>query len=135
MKEPHIVLPAPVKYCCVPFLPGRQYTSEVITVTIKKMEKFGTFSSLTHANEQEKAKTSKLYDILIRSVLCSVLPCLNAESQTHSHSVHSEMEIKPNKTKIQKGFQFFNLNYSLCFANCNFLIWKETVDGSDTDLS
>ncbi|NXU36930.1 DRC9 protein, partial [Drymodes brunneopygia] len=45
----------------------KQYASEVITVTIKKMEKFGTFSSLMDANEREKAKKSKLYDILIRS--------------------------------------------------------------------
>lgn len=97
---PDTALPAPVKYCCVPFLPGRQYASDVITITIKKMEETGTFSTLTDANEREKAKKSKLYDILIRSVLCSVLPCLNAESQTHSHSVHAEKEINPNKIKI-----------------------------------
>uniref|UniRef100_A0A8C9NPH7 IQ motif containing G n=1 Tax=Serinus canaria TaxID=9135 RepID=A0A8C9NPH7_SERCA len=82
-------------YCCVPFLPGRQYASDVITVTIKKMEELGTFSSLTDANEREKARKGKFYDILIRSVLCSVLPCLNAES--HSHSVHVQKEIKHNK--------------------------------------
>ncbi|NXD25927.1 DRC9 protein, partial [Spelaeornis formosus] len=45
----------------------RQYASDVITVTIKKMEEFGTFSSLTNANEREKAKKNKFYDILIRS--------------------------------------------------------------------
>ncbi|NXH93284.1 DRC9 protein, partial [Pachycephala philippinensis] len=45
----------------------RQYASEVITITIKKMEETGTFSTLTDANEREKAKKSKLYDILIRS--------------------------------------------------------------------
>ncbi|NXT67207.1 DRC9 protein, partial [Chaetops frenatus] len=45
----------------------RQYASEVITVTIKKMEELGTFSSLTDANEREKARKSKFYDILIRS--------------------------------------------------------------------
>ncbi|NXE39613.1 DRC9 protein, partial [Ptilorrhoa leucosticta] len=45
----------------------RQYASDVITVTIKKMEETGTFSTLTDANEREKAKKSKLYDILIRS--------------------------------------------------------------------
>ncbi|NWX65587.1 DRC9 protein, partial [Promerops cafer] len=45
----------------------RQYTSDIITVTIKKMEELGTFSSLTDANEREKAKKSKFYDILIRS--------------------------------------------------------------------
>lgn len=66
------------------------------------MEELGTFSSLTDANGREKAKKNKFFDILIRSVLCSVLPCLNAES--HSRSVHAEKEIKPNKTKIQKGY-------------------------------
>ncbi|XP_053807249.1 dynein regulatory complex protein 9 isoform X2 [Vidua chalybeata] len=44
----------------------RQYASDVITVTIKKMEELGTFSSLTDANEREKAKKDKFYDILIR---------------------------------------------------------------------
>lgn len=99
---PDSVLPAPVKYCCVSLLPGRQYASDVITITIKKMEEFGTFNSLTDANEREKAKKNKFLDVLIRSVLCSVLPCLDAES--HSHSVDAEKEIKPNKTKIQKGY-------------------------------
>ncbi|NXP91588.1 DRC9 protein, partial [Passerina amoena] len=45
----------------------RQYASDVITVTIKKMEELGTFSSLTDANEREKARKGKFYDILIRS--------------------------------------------------------------------
>ncbi|NXV08030.1 DRC9 protein, partial [Cettia cetti] len=44
-----------------------QYASDVITVTIKKMEELGTFSSLTDANEREKAKKNKFFDILIRS--------------------------------------------------------------------
>ncbi|NXC01857.1 DRC9 protein, partial [Orthonyx spaldingii] len=44
----------------------RQYASDVITVTIKKMEESGIFSSLTDANEREKARKSKFYDILIR---------------------------------------------------------------------
>ncbi|XP_005484953.1 dynein regulatory complex protein 9 isoform X1 [Zonotrichia albicollis] len=44
----------------------RQYASDVITVTIKKMEELGTFSSLTDANEREKARKGKFYDILIR---------------------------------------------------------------------
>lgn len=128
---PDTVLPAPVKFCCVSFFPGRQYASDVITVTIKKMEELGIFSSLTDANGREKAKRNKFFDILIRSVLCSVLPCLNAES--HFHSVHAEKEIKPNKTKIQKGY-FKNLNYSVCFADCNFSPSERTVDGPDTNL-
>ncbi|KAF4796047.1 IQ domain-containing protein G [Turdus rufiventris] len=44
----------------------RQYASDVITVTIKNMEELGTFSSLTDANERERAKKNKFYDILIR---------------------------------------------------------------------
>ncbi|NXF50379.1 DRC9 protein, partial [Oceanites oceanicus] len=45
----------------------RQYASDVITVTMKKMQELGTFNSLTEANEREKAKKSKFHDILIRS--------------------------------------------------------------------
>ncbi|NWT55789.1 DRC9 protein, partial [Erythrocercus mccallii] len=44
----------------------RQYANDVITVTIKKMEELGTFSSLTDANEREKAEKNKFFDILIR---------------------------------------------------------------------
>ncbi|KAL9845353.1 dynein regulatory complex protein 9 [Geothlypis trichas] len=43
-----------------------QYASDVITVTIKKMEELGTFNSLTDANEREKARKGKFHDILIR---------------------------------------------------------------------
>ncbi|NWR62370.1 DRC9 protein, partial [Bucorvus abyssinicus] len=45
----------------------RQYASDVITVTMKKMQESGTFNSLTEANEREKAKKSKFHDLLIRS--------------------------------------------------------------------
>uniref|UniRef100_A0A8C9ETX2 Uncharacterized protein n=1 Tax=Pavo cristatus TaxID=9049 RepID=A0A8C9ETX2_PAVCR len=44
----------------------RQYTSDVITATMKKMEDSGTFDSLVEANGREKAKKSNLNDILIR---------------------------------------------------------------------
>ncbi|KAM6305086.1 LOW QUALITY PROTEIN: dynein regulatory complex protein 9 [Aegotheles albertisi] len=44
----------------------RQYASDVITVTIKKMEESGTFNSLTEANEREKTKKSNFHDFLIR---------------------------------------------------------------------
>ncbi|NWW84400.1 DRC9 protein, partial [Rhynochetos jubatus] len=45
----------------------RQYASDVITVTVKKMQESGTFNSLTEANEREKAKKNKFHDLLIRS--------------------------------------------------------------------
>ncbi|NXM28157.1 DRC9 protein, partial [Oxyruncus cristatus] len=44
----------------------RQYASDVITVTMKKLQESGIFNSLTEANEREKEKKSKFYDILIR---------------------------------------------------------------------
>ncbi|XP_025926749.1 dynein regulatory complex protein 9 [Apteryx mantelli] len=44
----------------------RQYVSNVITSTMIKMQESGTFNSLPEANEREKAKKSKLRDILIR---------------------------------------------------------------------
>ncbi|NXX38535.1 DRC9 protein, partial [Tricholaema leucomelas] len=46
----------------------RQYASDVITATMKKMQESGTFSSLTEANEREEAKKSKFHNFLIRSV-------------------------------------------------------------------
>ncbi|NXK11485.1 DRC9 protein, partial [Herpetotheres cachinnans] len=45
----------------------RQYASDVITITMKKMRELGTFNSLTEANEREKARKSKFHDVLIRS--------------------------------------------------------------------
>ncbi|NXP18915.1 DRC9 protein, partial [Scytalopus superciliaris] len=44
----------------------RQYASDVITVTMKEMQESGIFSSLTEANEREREKKNKFYDILIR---------------------------------------------------------------------
>ncbi|KAM9378580.1 dynein regulatory complex protein 9 [Phaethornis superciliosus] len=44
----------------------RQYASDVITATMKELQEFGTFSSLTEANEREKAKKSKLHESSIR---------------------------------------------------------------------
>ncbi|NWU70916.1 DRC9 protein, partial [Pterocles burchelli] len=44
----------------------RQYASDVIAATMKKMQESGTFNSLTEANEREKAKKSKFHDFLIR---------------------------------------------------------------------
>ncbi|XP_068020021.1 dynein regulatory complex protein 9 isoform X2 [Melanerpes formicivorus] len=45
----------------------RQYATDVITVTMKKMQESGTFNSLAKANEREKAKKSKFHDLLIRA--------------------------------------------------------------------
>ncbi|NXK97389.1 DRC9 protein, partial [Formicarius rufipectus] len=45
----------------------RQYASDVITDTMKKMQESGIFNSLTEANEREKEKKRKFYDILLRS--------------------------------------------------------------------
>ncbi|NXD76478.1 DRC9 protein, partial [Halcyon senegalensis] len=45
----------------------RQYASDVITMTMKKLQESGTFNSLMEANEREKAKRSKFHDLLIRS--------------------------------------------------------------------
>ncbi|XP_065603852.1 dynein regulatory complex protein 9 [Cyrtonyx montezumae] len=44
----------------------RQYVSDVITATMKKMEESGTFDSLMEANGREKAKKSNFNDVLIR---------------------------------------------------------------------
>ncbi|NXW43144.1 DRC9 protein, partial [Nyctiprogne leucopyga] len=44
----------------------RQYASDVITVTMKKIQESGTFNRLTEANEREKAKKNKFHYFLIR---------------------------------------------------------------------
>ncbi|XP_005142366.3 dynein regulatory complex protein 9 [Melopsittacus undulatus] len=44
----------------------RQYASDVITATMKRMQESGTFNSLTEANEKEEEKKSKFHDVLIR---------------------------------------------------------------------
>ncbi|NXI55228.1 DRC9 protein, partial [Chloroceryle aenea] len=44
----------------------RQYASDVIAITMKKIQESGTFNSLVEANEREKAKKSKFQDFLIR---------------------------------------------------------------------
>uniref|UniRef100_A0A8C6JCP9 Uncharacterized protein n=1 Tax=Melopsittacus undulatus TaxID=13146 RepID=A0A8C6JCP9_MELUD len=85
--------------CCIPFLPGRQYASDVITATMKRMQESGTFNSLTEANEKEEEKKSKFHDVLIRSVLCSVLPCLTAESQ-NAMILNLKDELQEIKAKV-----------------------------------
>ncbi|NXX94995.1 DRC9 protein, partial [Centropus bengalensis] len=45
----------------------RQYASDVITVTMKRLQESGTYNSLIEANEREKAKKSKFHDVLLRS--------------------------------------------------------------------
>ncbi|NXU93756.1 DRC9 protein, partial [Xiphorhynchus elegans] len=45
----------------------RQYASDVITATMKEMEESGIFNSLREANDREKEKKNKFYDILKRS--------------------------------------------------------------------
>ncbi|NXX87361.1 DRC9 protein, partial [Urocolius indicus] len=55
-----------LSYCCIPFLPGRQYASDIITATLKTTEEYGTFNSLIEA-KREKAKKTEVYDLLIRS--------------------------------------------------------------------
>ncbi|NXM77445.1 DRC9 protein, partial [Serilophus lunatus] len=44
----------------------RRYARDIIAITMKKMQESGIFNNLTEANEREKAKKSKFYDILIR---------------------------------------------------------------------
>ncbi|NXS09506.1 DRC9 protein, partial [Neodrepanis coruscans] len=44
----------------------RRYARDIIAITMKNMQESGIFNNLTEANEKEKAKKSKFYDILIR---------------------------------------------------------------------
>ncbi|NXG55148.1 DRC9 protein, partial [Hemiprocne comata] len=44
----------------------RQYASDVITATMKEMQESGTFNTLTEAIESERARKSKIQDLLIK---------------------------------------------------------------------
>uniref|UniRef100_A0A8C0EI59 IQ motif containing G n=1 Tax=Bubo bubo TaxID=30461 RepID=A0A8C0EI59_BUBBB len=109
---PDTIVSAPIKYSCVPFLPGRQYASDVITVTMKKMQELGKFNSLTEANEREKAKKSKFHDFLIRSVLCSVLSCLTAQSQNNMIAYLRD-ELQEMKTKMNMESRYMKKSTDL----------------------
>ncbi|NXJ73582.1 DRC9 protein, partial [Trogon melanurus] len=69
----------------------RQYASDVITVTMKKMQETGTFNSLTEANEREKAKNSKFHDFLIRS----------EEGKKEIKSLEKQLQDVKKETKIE----------------------------------
>ncbi|NXY88172.1 DRC9 protein, partial [Alcedo cyanopectus] len=45
----------------------RSYASDLITLTMKKIQESGTINSLMEANEREKAKMNKFHDLLFRS--------------------------------------------------------------------
>ncbi|NXS55205.1 DRC9 protein, partial [Brachypteracias leptosomus] len=71
----------------------RQYASDVITITMKQIEESGTFTSLTEANEREKAKKSKFHDFLIRS----------EEGKKEIKSLEKQLQEVKEETEI--GFQ------------------------------
>ncbi|NWH35355.1 DRC9 protein, partial [Chloropsis hardwickii] len=81
----------------------RQYTSDVITVTIKKMEKFGTFGSLTDANEREKAKKNKFFDILIRSEKGNK-EIKALQKQLHDFKKQTDQDVQ-NRDKVIEGLK------------------------------
>lgn len=89
-----------INYCCIHFLPGRQYASDVITATMKEMQESGTFNSLIEANGRENAKKNKFHDTLIRSELTSVFFCFTAQSQSpFPLSRCYKKEVNKNKQK------------------------------------
>ncbi|NXO64944.1 DRC9 protein, partial [Phainopepla nitens] len=96
----------------------RQYASDVITVTIKKMEELGTFSSLTQANEREKAKKKTFYDILIRSekgkkeIKALQKQLQDVKKQTDDDLQNRDKVINSLKNKLQEMMAKLNIeNY------------------------
>ncbi|NXN85704.1 DRC9 protein, partial [Bombycilla garrulus] len=93
----------------------RQYASDVITVTIKKMEELGTFSSLTHANERENAKKNKFYDILIREekgkkeIKALQKQLQNVKKQTDDDLQNRDKVIDSLKDKLQERMAKLNI--------------------------
>uniref|UniRef100_A0A8B9FNK8 Uncharacterized protein n=1 Tax=Amazona collaria TaxID=241587 RepID=A0A8B9FNK8_9PSIT len=76
----------------------RQYASDVITATLKRMQKSGTFNSLTEANEKEEAKKSKFHDVLIRSEGKKQIKSL--EKQLQDVKKQTETELKSRDAMI-----------------------------------
>ncbi|NXI43590.1 DRC9 protein, partial [Galbula dea] len=77
----------------------RQYASDVITVTMEKMQESGTFHSLTEANEREKAKKSKFRDFLIREEE-GKKEIKSLEKQLQDVKKETEIELKNRDTMI-----------------------------------
>ncbi|NXG79609.1 DRC9 protein, partial [Baryphthengus martii] len=69
----------------------RQYASDVITITMKMIQESGTFTSLTEANEREKAKKGKFHDLLIRS----------EEGKKEIKSLEKQLQDIKKETEIQ----------------------------------
>ncbi|NXT30233.1 DRC9 protein, partial [Syrrhaptes paradoxus] len=70
---------------------SRQYASDVIAATMKKMQESGTFHSLTEANEREKARKSKFHDFLTRS----------EEGKKEIKSLEKQLQDVRKETKIE----------------------------------
>ncbi|KFZ51838.1 IQ domain-containing protein G, partial [Antrostomus carolinensis] len=69
----------------------RQYASDVITVTMEKIQESGTFNRLTEANEREKEKKSKFHDFLIRE----------EEGKKEIKSLKKQLQDVKKKTEIE----------------------------------
>ncbi|NXL84543.1 DRC9 protein, partial [Alectura lathami] len=69
----------------------RQYASDVITATMKKMQASGTFNSLREANGREKAKKNKFHDVLIRE----------EEGKKEIKSLQKQLQDVKKETKIE----------------------------------
>uniref|UniRef100_A0A8V5FHX6 Uncharacterized protein n=1 Tax=Melopsittacus undulatus TaxID=13146 RepID=A0A8V5FHX6_MELUD len=76
----------------------RQYASDVITATMKRMQESGTFNSLTEANEKEEEKKSKFHDVLIRSEGKKQIKSL--EKQLQDVKKQTETELKSRDAMI-----------------------------------
>ncbi|KFQ24039.1 IQ domain-containing protein G, partial [Merops nubicus] len=68
-----------------------QYASDVITITMEKLQESGTFNSLTEANEKEKAKKNKFHDFLIRE----------EEGKKEIKSLEKQLEDIKKETEIE----------------------------------
>ncbi|NXR55903.1 DRC9 protein, partial [Hippolais icterina] len=103
----------------------RQYASDVITVTIKKMEELGTFSSLTDANEREKAKKNKFFDILSREEK-GLKEIKALEKQLHDVKKQAEKDLQ-NKDKVIDCLKD-KLQERMAILNIESYYMKKTTD-------
>ncbi|XP_062485010.1 dynein regulatory complex protein 9 isoform X3 [Pezoporus occidentalis] len=120
----------------------RQYASDVITATMKRMQESGTFNSLTEANEREEAKKSKFHDVLIREQE-GKKQIKSLEKQLQYVKKQTETELKKLKSKTDEEIRvhmeiedFLRQNHKKVEEKLEFWVdkYENDTDAKDKEL-
>ncbi|XP_057283095.1 dynein regulatory complex protein 9 isoform X4 [Pezoporus wallicus] len=120
----------------------RQYASDVITATMKRMQESGTFNSLTEANEREEAKKSKFHDVLIREQE-GKKQIKSLEKQLQYVKKQTETELKKLKSKTDEETRvhteiedFLRQNHKKVEEKLEFWVdkYENDTDAKDKEL-